>query len=214
MRATTRALAILCLSGCLPGGASVGTAHAEPQYRGFWAVTRDLSPRLLTGGRLLPLYRTLGDRIPPYASALFGAIGSGSLSELLGFAGPGSTGSWEMRNAHPNTLNVLLWALALDGLGREIGALCPGSPQAPDWAAYARADLRGGVAPFCAPGTVPTRVQGWLLWSTLVGPEAPMESFEEWWSFAASSDRLAAPPGERVAEAVVAALFQPEFLFQ
>src|SRR5687768_2683803 len=115
--ARVAAVVLAMIAGCgdneVPGVDEPVDPSAAANFRGYAAIQEDLYAKFLDEGSAFELHRYLGP--------------SGEeLSRLVGR--PDGFGvSFDVRNAAPNAMNVLVWRMMLGAFASDLAASCPDS---------------------------------------------------------------------------------------
>lgn len=144
---------------------------AAANFRGYVAVQDDLYARFLTPGSSFELFRYLG------------ASGE-ELSRLVGR--PDGFGvTFDIRNAKPNGMNVLVWRMMLKGFADDLAATCPQSSLVPVAKPPIALETRAAsiVGALCAWPAVDDKALG-DAWDLVIGVRAPKPSRDAWLRYA------------------------------
>ena len=146
---------------------------------------------------------------------------TGDLLSLLGTYDGADTNS-TYRNGDPNSINMLLWYIVLDGLAVAIAGQCDGGTAAmvadgPVKPLVLRPAFSAALRPLCAWPDASAKTDAVLFgfWSGLVGFDAPPEEFQAWKTYfldQTQSDQTNA--SAVIADMGLAALFNPYFLLE
>lgn len=157
------------LSQLKAGGNRVG------EYKGHVAINQIIQTRFLEPGvtsRSFAIGRYLDDYINE----------STSLSALLGrFSGEASTN--EFRNGRPNSLNMLLWQIALSKLATEVALSCRDANAPQNLGLYPyNASFAARLKPLCSWPSPEAKQEAKLLdlWQAVMGFDAPKQEFDAW----------------------------------
>jgi hypothetical protein len=169
------AVVLALLAGCGDNNVPAVDEPVDPSaaagFRGYAAIQDDLYAKFLTEGSSFELHRYLGD--------------SGEeLSRLVGR--PDGFGvSYDVRNAKPNAMNVLVWRMMLSGFANDLVATCPGSRHVPlvDPPIALTQHAAQIASALCAWPDVNDRALG-EAWDLVVGYLAPKTSREAFVRFA------------------------------
>lgn len=174
-------------------------AFAEAgKFRGHSFFDRVFSERTLTPGTPV----SIGDFIVTPGTY------PGDLLSLLGGNTANGPGQIEFRNGEPNSVNMLLWYLGLDGISRKIGQNCLQRTLA--W----EPSFQGKLLALCewpsAQAKSETVMQSY--WLALMGYDAPESEYQAWREFFLQSSYANKPADEAVAAMSLAILYNPHFL--
>jgi hypothetical protein len=161
----------LAVAGCGDGTAPADDEPIDPSaaasFRGYAAVQDDLYAKFITADSPFELFRYLG-----YSGE--------ELSRLVGR--PDGFGvAYDVRNARPNAMNVLVWRMMLKGFASDLAASCPRSALVP--AAEPPIELSARAAPIvralCAWPNVTDQALGdaWDLTIGYLAPKASRDAF-------------------------------------
>lgn len=155
-------------------------------FRGYAAVQDELYATFIADGTPFELYRYLG-------------TSGDELSKLVGR--PDGFGvQYDVRNARPNAMNVLVWRMMLRSFANDLAATCTGS------SAIALNDRAAGVVrSLCAWPAVDDRALG-DAWDLVIGYRAAKPSRD---AFVAFAHHAATLP-----DVWLAALLHPAFLLE
>jgi hypothetical protein len=186
----SRALVIIALLGLcvLP----LAAAAQSSQFKGWPAVTRELSTRLAPPGQELPL-----DQFLP----------ADGLNELLG--------TWDrfgdehsFTNGTPNAVNMVIWRVALSGFARSVADSC----ETPRLSFQARflATLRR----LCTWPNAEAKAESVMLdfWFGVMGYNAPESEYRAWREFFLTSSYRDRPAHETIDAMTLAITMNPYFL--
>jgi hypothetical protein len=145
---------------------------------------------------------------------------SGDLLSLLGTYDGSDTNS-TYRNADPNSINMLLWYIALDELSTDIASNCSGNSSAPLPGAVQPLVLlpafQAALKPLCFWPAAQAKTDDVLyaFWSSLLGYDAPPEEFLAWKNYFLSESAYdEAPITTVISDMGLAALYNPYFLLE
>jgi hypothetical protein len=194
-------LAIGCGGGTTSGDDEPIDPSAAANFRGYAAVQDDLYAKFIA---------------PETSFELFGYLGpSGDeLSRLVGR--PDGFGvAFDIRNARPNAMNVLVWRMMMRGFANDLAATCAGTklvPQAPvpiELNARAAATVRA----LCAWPEVSDAELG-AAWDLVIGYLAPKTSRDAWINYARSADLQGRRGDDALPLVWLGALLHPSFLLE
>ena len=146
---------------------------------------------------------------------------SGDLLSLLGTYDGSDTNS-TYRNGDPNSINMLLWYIALDEFATDIASNCAqitsdvGSP-GPVQPLVLRPEFLKVLEPLCAWPEANSKSDAVLyaFWSALLSYDASPEEFQAWKNYFLTEESYqTAPIGTVISDMGVAALFNPYFLLE
>lgn len=147
---------------------------------------------------------------------IFGAL-KPSLADLLGsYAGDGLRVG--LRNATPNSVNMLLWYMILDSFASELGAVCDEGATVPR--GFRLEDLKpaatAAIRSLCAwPLPEAKAIESLLaLWEQVLRADAPDQEQRAWLAFVQGPAFEAIDGKAAVRQAVVAMTYNPYFLLQ
>jgi hypothetical protein len=185
MRLVAIALAFgLCIAQ--PAGAQTS------QFKGWYVVTNELSTRIAPKGAPLDL-----DRFLP----------AEDMEDLLGtwfrFGG-----EHVYQNGLPNSVNMVIWHVALSRLSKSMAASCKN----PEFAFHPR--FLATLRKLCAWPAQEARSEEVLFefWLSVMGYSAPEEEFIAWRDFFLHSSYRNRPAGETVDAMTLAITMNPHFL--
>jgi len=203
MRTLTLAVAI-AIVGCgdnTPGDDAPLDPSAAANYRGYAAIQEELYATFLAPDSAFELFRYLG--------------GSGEeLSRLVGR--PDGFGvAFDVRNARPNAMNVLVWRMMLKGFASDLAATCPGSALVPG--VEPAIVLNGRAAPvvkaLCAWPAVSEAALG-EAWDLVIGHLAPRTSRDAFIRYARGADLQSRRADDALPLVWLGALLHPAFLLE
>ncbi|HEY7610714.1 MAG TPA: hypothetical protein VIF14_15910 [Alphaproteobacteria bacterium] len=182
------AAAALCL--CLPPLALAEGA----QFKGWSAISRELSTRLAKPGIPLDL-----DQFMP-AEDVDGLLGTWN-----GFGDEHS-----FKNGAPNSVNMMIWRVALSGFAKSVAASCK-SPQL-EFGAPFLATLRELCAWPAAAAKSEDVLQAY--WFAVMGYNAPESEYRAWRDFFLGASYRDRPAAETIDAMTFAITMNPYFLLQ
>lgn len=152
------------------GGNRVG------EYKGYVAINRIIQTRFLEPGATSSSF-AIGHYLGEYSSEI------GGLSALLGgFSGEASSN--DFRNGRPNSLNILLWQIALSNLAKDVAFSCRGSgaPQSLGGRYPYNPPFAARLKPLCSWPSPEVKQEATLLnlWQAVMGFDAPKEEYDAW----------------------------------
>jgi len=161
------------------------------QFKGWAAVSRELSTRLAPEGQSLDLDEFLPSR---------------SMDELLGTWTTFGT-EHRFRNGAPNALNMMIWHVALSGFAKAVGQSCT-TPRLPLHRRFV-AVLRK----LCAWPAPAAKDEGVLLafWTSVMGYSASAEEYAAWRDFFLR-EYANQPAADTIAAMTLAITINPSFL--
>jgi len=174
---------------------------AGANFRGYAAVQDDLYAKFIAADSSFELFRYLGS--------------SGEeLSRLVGR--PDGFGvAFDIRNARPNGMNVLVWRMMLKGFANDLAATCPGSSLVS--IAEPTITLNARAAPvvraLCAWPAVSDEALG-AAWDLVIGYLAPKASRDAWIAYAHGADLQSRPDDDALPQLWLGALLHPAFLLE
>ena len=192
MRVFGFALKLVCVHLTLVLLSSAEASPRTSEFKGWAAVSRELSTRLAPTGRPLKM-----DQFIPAAG----------LDALLGtWFTFGSEHSF--RNGLPNSVNVLIWHVALSGFARTMGDSC----LAPKLDFNSR--FAAVLARVCAWPSPEASGDDVMLdfWLSLMGYNAPAEEFTAWRDFMRASSFRERPANEAIEAMTLSLTMNPYFL--
>jgi hypothetical protein len=204
MHSTVRVvfIAALAIAGC-----RAASSDGEPidpsaaaKYRGYAAIQSDLYAKFAAPGSAFELYRYLGST-------------GDELSKLVGR--PDGFGvNYDVRNAQPNAMNVLVWRMMLRPFASDLAATCPGTSLAQ--LAQPPLVLNAQAAPIvralCAWPNVGDDALG-AAWD-LVIDIAPPASRDAFVRYARGADLASRPGDAALPDVWLGALLHPAYLLE
>jgi hypothetical protein len=174
---------------------------AAAHFRGYAAVQEDLYAKFIQDGTAFELFTYLGP--------------SGEeLSRLVGR--PDGFGvAYDVRNARPNGMNVIVWKMMLKSFASDLAATCPGSrlvPQAqPEITLGGRAQQVAGA--LCAWPAVDDAAIG-AAWDLAMGALAPKESRAAFIAYVRGADLQGRGADDAIAQIWLGAFLHPSYLLE
>lgn len=174
------------------------------EYKGYQDINKILKVRaFVPGADPFELYRYLG------------AAGV-SLSALLGqWNGFGVQSSF--LNGKPNTINLILWHLALSGFAQDLARVCPDATEKPTFKTDSLNPLLlKSLQTLCSwPDASAKNADNLMaLWMSLMGFDAPYEEFLAWQEFLHSPEMGQTPAAQALPDAITAIFLNPHFLLK
>ena len=184
-------------------------------YKGYAAISNALASRLVEPGSVFDLAFYLD------GSGSSASIFPGELFKLLGSYQSDGLRS-EFENGQPNGINLMVWHLALSGLGDELGLQCAVPPTTPDLTAThppltLRAEVKAAIKSVCGFELLSETQRGVVLdglWRVLTGWELPEAERSAWMDWAKSPDLVTMQSTELLSALTEAALFNPHLLLR
>lgn len=178
------------------------------QYRGYTAINRLIQERVARkNGFELGKYLGEDDSVPQV---------SGLLS-LLGTY-QGSDTDAKFRNGDPNSINMILWYIALNGLAAGVASYCAAQTAIPaDGELALLPEFAAALLPVCLWPQKSAQADDALfgLWTALMSFDAPPSEYEAWRDYFRTDAEFAqAPASVAVAALVLGALYNPYFLLR
>ncbi|MBX3158349.1 MAG: hypothetical protein KF773_20435 [Deltaproteobacteria bacterium] len=198
MRISFVAVALAAAAGC---GTDPEEEPVDPsaaaRFRGYAAVQDELYAKFIAPGTPFELFRYLGP--------------SGEeLSRLVGR--PDGFGvTFDVRNARPNGMNVLVWRMMLRSFATDLAATCPGSREGASIELAPAANATVGA--LCAWPAVDNEAAG-AAWDLVVGRRAPERSRAAFVQYARALDLEHRPAADALAQIWLGALLHPSFLLE
>ena len=184
-------------------------------YKGYAVISNALASRLVEPGTVFDLAFYLDGAASPEF------VFRGELFKLLGSYQSDGLRS-DFQNSQPNGINLLVWHLALSGLGDDLGKACIMPPVTADPAAThpplaLRPQVLAAVRAVCAVASLSEAQRNSTLdsfWRTLTGWELPETERLAWMAWSRSPELNALKPEEAVSALTEAALFNPHMLLR
>ena len=184
-------------------------------YRGYTAINQILNERLFSESDALTLAFYFDGKTKINGFELL----SSSLRSLLGvFQGNGlKTGP---ANAEPNSMNLLLWYLAFDGLGKDLESQCGDTPAPSDHTEFKgdklQPDVIAAMHAIChvEPGTnhIPDILTP--LWNLVMHADAPITERDAWIKYASDEVLADGYQSGELRELFIAMTYNPHFLLK
>jgi hypothetical protein len=156
-------------------------------YRGYVEINQVFNERLFTEAESLSLAVYL-DGESSGGSLMTGL--ENSLRRLLGtFDGNGLVANYS--NAKPNSMNLLLWYMAMDGLGRDLEKQCDKDQKGKSHEGFAADKINPGllktIDAMCTSGQDKLKLTQNLIdfWNVVIRADSPSSERDEWLRFAA-----------------------------
>jgi len=204
-RAFVVIVALALAAGCGDNVASGDDTPIDPSaaanFRGYAAVQNDLYGKFAAPGSAFELFRYLGP--------------SGEeLSRLVGRPDGFGVG-FDVRNARPNGMNVLVWRMMLKGFANDLAATCPGSGLSPGVDPPLALSARAApiVRALCAWPKVSDDALA-VAWDLTIGYLAPKTSRDAWIAFAHGADLQSRRADDALPQLWLGALLHPSFLLE
>ena len=183
-------------------------------YKGYAVISNALASRLVEPGTIFDLAFYLDGA----GSSEF--VFRGELFKLLGSYQSDGLRS-DFQNSQPNGINLLVWHLALSGLGDDLGKSCIMPPVTDPAATHPPLALRpqvlATIRAVCTLASSSDAQRSLTLdtfWRTLTGWELPETERVAWLEWARSPELNALKPEEAVSALAEAALFNPHMLLR
>lgn len=189
--------------------------EAIGSYKGYAAISNALASRLVEPGTSFDLAYYLD------GSDSGGFMFPGELFKLLGSYQSDGLRS-DFQNGQPNGINLLVWHLALSGLGDELGLQCvvppvlpaPAGSHPPIVLQLAPKNAVKGLCGFAGLTEGQRAIALDALWRTLTGWELPESERLAWLEWAKSPELSTLRPEELLSALTEAALFNPHLLLR
>ena len=184
----------------------------RPVFRGYSKINRIIHERVAEEN---------GFELGQYLDKVALVPASGDLLSLLGtYDGADSNSTY--RNGNPNSMNMLLWYIALDEFSTDIANQCSGEKELNDSKAGVsplrlKTRFRSALSPLCAWPDASAKADSALFafWSAFLSYDAPVEEFQAWKNFFLTDEAYQNGPASKViSDMGVAALFNPYFLLE
>ena len=207
MQTTTRVVIAIALAlvGC---GDNAQTGDDQPidpsaaaKFRGYAAVQDDLYAKFIAASTPFELYHYLGTT-------------GDELSKLVGR--PDGFGvQYDVRNAQPNAMNVLVWRMMLRPFASDLAATCPGSKLVPA--------VQPAIALDSHAASIAHALCSWPdvsdqaltdAWDLVIGYLAPGASRDAFVRFAHNADLQSRRADDALPDVWLAALLHPAFLLE
>ena len=186
---------------------TLASATVQPtgEFRGYTEVNRILKERVA---------RANGFQLGKYLGENASEPNPNGLLALLGtYLGSDTDAAY--RNGEPNSINMLLWYLALNGLASDIGGLC--EVQAQSSPLRPLPEFEAALKPLCAWPQDSARTEQVLYgyWVALMSFDAPTEEYEAWKTYFLSTPEFRQASGRQaVAALTLGVLYNPYFLLR
>lgn len=184
----------------------------QPVFRGYSKINRIIHERVAEEN---------GFELGQYLDKVALVPASGDLLSLLGtYDGADSNSTY--RNGNPNSMNMLLWYIALDEFSTDIANQCSGDKELNESKAGVsplrlKTRFRSALSPLCAWPDASAKTDSALFafWSAFLSYDAPVEEFQAWKNFFLTDDTYQNMTAKKViSDMGVAALFNPYFLLE
>jgi hypothetical protein len=182
-------------------------------FRGYTAINQIIQERVAQDN---------GFELGQYLDKVSVIPSSGDLLSLLGTY-DGSDTSSTFRNGDPNSINMLLWYIALDEFAADIASNCNSVTQnVPSGASgvsplVLNDDFLAALKPLCAWPDPSAKIDAVLyaFWSALLQYDAPPEEFQAWENFFLNEPAYQnASAASVISDMGLAALYNPYFLLE
>jgi len=194
-----RALNLICLIVLVTSlGWASGVEEFPSQFLGYEAINKVINDRLFK---------------PDSPVDIANYLGKSDLGDLLGiYSGTGL--QFQFQNGTPNATNMVLWHLAMDGLSKDLGAIC--SIVTPTQLREKITDnFAGHLVPLCS-WPAPFAKSEYVLqnfWLAVEGYDAPETEYLAWRDFFLANYTKVAPD-QTVVAMIKAMLLNPYFLLR
>jgi hypothetical protein len=195
---------VLAVAGCgsdTPPDTTPPDPSAAAKFRGYAAVQDDLYAKFADPGSSFEL------------SAYLGPTGD-ELSKLVGR--PDGFGvSYDVRNAQPNAMNVLVWRMMLVPFAHDLAATCPGTHLTPlaDPPLELNSQAQAIASALCAWPKADEAAIG-AAWNLVVGDVATPASRAAFVKFAHDPDLQGRTADDALPNVWLGALLHPSFLLE
>lgn len=184
---------------------------ATGTYRGYEEINRIVNERLFARSDALSL-RLYVEEHPPTDSIF--DLGKPTLKDLLGvYDGDGLRVG--LKNGTPNSVNMLLWYMAMDGLANELALGCQGEAGAH----FALVDVQPSVTDLvnkiCATPDARSKDEATLrdLWNVVMRTDAPETEYLAWRNYVQGGS-FTETGSAAVHSMLLAMLYNPHFLLK
>lgn len=192
-----------------PGTASENEATGT--YRGYEEINQMVNERLFSRSDALSLRLYVEDQPP--TDSIFD-LGKPTLKDLLGvYDGDGLRVG--LKNGTPNSVNMLLWYMAMDGLAKELSLGCQGEGGAHFALVDVQATVTDLVNRICATPDARTKDEGTLkeLWNAVMRSDAPETEYLAWRNYVQGGS-FTETGSAAVHSMLLAMLYNPHFLLK
>jgi len=165
------------------------------EYRGYIAAESLISERLLLEGA-------------PFSFSTY-SNGQRGLLNLLGFYE--SDGENSFRNGQPNSINMLMWQMVLQGFASDVAAHCTNQSRL-----LFQPVFRSTLDTLCRWPSPEAQDDATMrmFWLSVMSYDAPEEEYLAWRDFFLRSSYVSRPASEAVSALILSILYNPHFLLR
>ena len=183
------------------------TGQKSADFKGYKVINKTFQTRLFAEDSEFDIGTYLNPEVD--AGNIFASFFSTKLTDLLG-ANEGNGESQRFKNGKPNTMNMLLWYMAFDQLGKDISRHCSENQLA------LNPIFSETLTAVCSPSEdyATRKSQIRKFWKSIVNFDAPEEEFESFHKLFAQKITDGESIDIVISEMVVASLYHPKFLLK
>lgn len=172
--------------------------EAANQFRGYVEINELLQERIVAGDFSLSRYLENG--------------GSYGLTSLLGTYSESDTNA-KFRNGQPNSINMLLWYVALNGFAKDVALYVNANSGSPQFAL--RPEFAAALGPLAAwpASSAQNETTMFKFWLAISDYDLPEEEFAPWRDFFLRNYANRSAP-DAISAMVISILYNPYFLLR
>ncbi len=195
----------------VPAPGSAAENDATGTYRGYEEINRMVNERMFARSNALALREYVEEA--PVLDNVF-ELGKPTLKDLLGvYDGDGLRVG--LKNGTPNSVNMLLWYMAMDGLASEMALGCDGEDGAHFQLVDVQTRMTDLVNRICATPDAQAKDEDTLreLWNTVMRSDAPETEYLAWRNYVTGGS-FTETGSQAVHSMLLAMLYNPHFLLK